>query len=276
MSFFDFGKKEPEKDEQPKQKAPDPSKVPIDKVITMRSQGLSNNQIIQSLQRDGYDSDIVFKAMNQADISAGIGPVPDPYEYKPDNNNSMPPLNNPMSFGQGMPNGPGMMPAAPPMQNNMPDMVANMPTPDAQMQMTPFGMQSPGGAGGINDESMNIERIEEIAEAIIDEKWNEIVKSINKIIEWKDRTESKITRAEQRINDIRKDFETLSQGVLGKVGEYDKNLADLGVEIKAMERVFQKVLPALSENVHALDRITKDIRSSNNGLIEPDDKRKDN
>ena len=56
---------------------------------------------------------------------------------------------------------------------------------------------------------------------------------------------------------VRKDFESLSQGVLGKIGDYDKNLTDLGVEIKAMERVFQKVLPSLTENVNKLERMAK-------------------
>jgi hypothetical protein len=48
--------------------------------------------------------------------------------------------------------------------------------------------------------------------------------------------------------------------VLGKVGEYDKNLVNIGVEIKAMERVFQKVLPNFTENVHTLDRVTRDLQ----------------
>ena len=50
---------------------------------------------------------------------------------------------------------------------------------------------------------INTEDIEEIAEAIIDERWNELVKGINKIIEWKDETEVKLTKIEQEIDDLR-------------------------------------------------------------------------
>ena len=47
-------------------------RVPTDKVMEMRSKGLSNNQIIQILQREGHDMPLIFNAMNQADIKSGI------------------------------------------------------------------------------------------------------------------------------------------------------------------------------------------------------------
>ena len=70
MGLFDSGKKGPE--EPAPQAPPETSTPPTDKIMTMRQQGLDNNAIIQSLQREGYSSDNIFKAMNQADISAGI------------------------------------------------------------------------------------------------------------------------------------------------------------------------------------------------------------
>ncbi len=107
----------------------------------------------------------------------------------------------------------------------------------------------------------NEERIEEIAEAIIEEKWNELVKNVNKIIEWKDKTETRIAQLEQKMSDLRQDFETLHSGVLGKVGEYDQNLTNLGAEIKAMEKVFSKILPTFTENVNELSRLSRDLKA---------------
>lgn len=99
------------------------------------------------------------------------------------------------------------------------------------------------------------ERVEEIAEAIIEEKWNELVKDINKVIEWKEKTESRITKLEQSLKDLRSSFDNLHRGMLGKISDYDKNLVEVGTEIKAMEKVFQKVLPTFTENVNKLSRI---------------------
>jgi len=197
-------------------------------VLQMRQQGMSNNQIIQTLQNQGFDSNLIFDALNQADIKGGVESVPMAQNDFNQNN-----MQNPMQ----MPSGGG----PPPM---------NSPPP----------MDAPMGAPMPSDSGSSLDRIEEIAEAIIDEKWNEIVNSINKIIDWKDRTEARISRIDQQISDMKQDFDNLTKGVLGKIGEYDQNLTNIGSEIKAMDKVFQKVLPTLTENVHALDTITKNLK----------------
>jgi len=104
------------------------------------------------------------------------------------------------------------------------------------------------------------ERIEELAEAIIDEKWKELSKNIDKIIDWKEKTETKVTEIGQEFEDIKKNFESLHDAILGKVSEYDQNIINLSSEIKAMELVFQKLLPTFTANVSELSKITKDMK----------------
>ncbi len=101
------------------------------------------------------------------------------------------------------------------------------------------------------------ERIEEVAEAIIDEKWNELVKEMNKVIEWKEHTDTEINKMGQEIENLKERFESLHKGVLGKISEYDQNLTNVGTEIKAMDKVFQNILPTFTENMNRLERISK-------------------
>jgi len=101
------------------------------------------------------------------------------------------------------------------------------------------------------------ERIEELAEAIIDEKWDELVKDINKIAEWKEKTESRLNRIEQSLEDMKLGMESLHKSLIAKISDYDKNLGDVGVEIKAMEKVFQKILPSLTDSVSRLEGLGK-------------------
>ena len=101
------------------------------------------------------------------------------------------------------------------------------------------------------------ERVEEIAEAIIDEKWNSLIKDINKVIEWKERSDGEIKRLGQEIINLKERFEALHKGILGKITEYDQNLTNVGSEIKAMDMVFKKILPSFTENVNKLDRFVK-------------------
>jgi DNA-binding transcriptional MerR regulator len=184
----------------------------------MRQQGSTNNQIIQELQNQGYNSQQIFDAMNVSE-----------------------PTNMPAGPIEGMNQG---MPSAPPMGGEpMPAPEQAMPSP---AEMDPIGGQMIGGER---------ERIEEMAEAIIDEKWEELVKSINKIIEWKDKMEGRITKIEQELKDTKTSFDQLHNSIIGKINEYDKNIVNVGTEVKAMGKVFEKVMPTFTENVSELKRI---------------------
>tara|TARA_Y100000310_G_scaffold111013_1_gene109414 strand:+ start:760 stop:1425 length:666 start_codon:yes stop_codon:yes gene_type:complete len=187
------------------QQAPQ-SNLPVDQINNLRSQGLSDNQIIQNLQRDGFTSDQVFEAMTQSGMQAA-GPLP------PD---------------------------------QAPQGAAPMP-----MEMSP---QMPMMGG-------DKEHIEEVAEAIVNEKWEEMVKSLNKIVEWKEHTDTTIKKMEQQMVDLKQEFGNLHKALIGKISDYDQNILNVGTEIKALEKVFQKVLPTFTSNVSELDRITKKLKS---------------
>lgn len=103
---------------------------------------------------------------------------------------------------------------------------------------------------------------EELIEAIIEEKWNELVKDLSAVLEWKSTTENALVTLQQQFKDLQSRFDSLHQGVLGKIGEYDKHVLDVAAEIKAMENVFSKVLPLFTENVGELNRITQDINEA--------------
>ena len=188
----------------------------------MRQQGLTNNQIVQTLQRQGYSSSQIFDAMSQADIKGIVEQAPI---------QAAPPL-GPAPRTQ--------MPA-------MPQPAPQRPAPPPPVMPSPVP-------------ETTSERIEEIAETIIDEKWEELMKNVEKIITWKDATESRITRIEESIADLKKSFDELHRGILGKISEYDKGIRNVGTDIKAMQEVFKKVLPKFTENISELGRITKTIK----------------
>jgi len=138
----------------------------------------------------------------------------------------------------------------------------NGPSPAATNPLraeTPAPMSIPQPQPAVH-QNYDLGSSEDLIEAIIDEKWNELVKDINKIIEWKNKTENKITAIEQKFNDLKENFDKLHEAVIGKIGEYDKNILEVGSEIKAMEKVFSKVLPVFAENVSELSRITSRVK----------------
>lgn len=184
---------------------PMPPEAPTDQVMAMQQQGLTNNQIIQTLQRQGYQPQQIYDAMAQAESRGGVEPMPEAPSA-----------------------GPGLFPEA--------------------------GMGAPRGEGMQREAPKGFE---EVAEAIVDEKWSEFTKELGKLNEWKEATNSRLDKMDQSVNDMKADLENLHKAIVSKISEYDKNLLDVGTEIKAMEKVFQKVLPELTGSVAELSRITK-------------------
>lgn len=203
MALFGFGKKKEEE-------MPAAPGSPIEQVMVMRQRGMGNDQIIQELERQGYNSSQIFDALNQSSL---MGPNPGI-----DQSQNFPQQQD-FSQGQFMP----------------PQQIVEQ---DQQPQI-------------------DKDKIEEITEAIIDEKWKEFEEGLKVIIEWKEKTESKINRLEQEIADLTSALNSLNKSIVGKISEYDKNISSVGTEIKAMEKVFEKVLPSLTENVNKLERLSK-------------------
>ena len=221
MAFLKFQKKKRDGLEVPMPtEAQQPlQSSPIEQVLMMKQQGYTNNQIVQALQSQGFSSNEIFDAINQAGLSGGFEENMQPEQPE----TGMP------EYGQSY--------------------EQQYPQQSFQSFQAPREIQAPS--------SIDEQRIQEVAEAIIDEKWQELARDIKKVIDWKDRSEERLTRVEQQIIDMRMAIDSLTKAMIGKISSYDQNLVDVGTEIKAMEKVFQKVLPTLTENVNKLDRMTK-------------------
>ena len=192
--------------------APQNSLIPL--ISQMQTQGLSKNQISQSLQREGYSNTDIFQAMDLAGQKKQFG---EPMQQPP----TMPPPLNPMG-------------------------------------MAPQSITGPSnGAPSMHEE---VHEIEELIEQIIDEKWQDVEKSFKAITEWKHTVETKLVELQTQLVDTKSQFANLQGALVGKMGEYDKNVGDVGTQLKAMEMAFSKVLPQFTENIQDLNRITKNMK----------------
>jgi len=205
MAIFGLGKKN--------KKALEAPGSPVAQIMALKQQGMDNNQIIQEMEKQGYDSTQIFDVLNQVSMAnPGVTPEPQP--------------------GYGT------------------------PQPDFSSQ------QFPDQPSEQLDFSSDKDQIEEIAEAIIDEKWKEFEEDVRVIINWKEKTEIRLNQLAQQIKDVTDSVKSLQNSIVNKITQYDRNLTDVGTEIKAMEKVFQKVLPNLTENVNKLERMAKSTKPS--------------
>ncbi len=224
---------------------------PINDIMQMRQQGLSNNQIIQNLQRNGYSNTEIFDAMNQVDTKAAVeglqsvGSNQDLF--------SQPPVG-------------GQEPAAFESSDSMQFSGAHSAPPTNQPPQPQDSVSPPMSAPVQQPVMQNMMqqdtevKIEELVETIIEEKWEELLRDVNKIVSWKNKVESRLSEVEIRIDYLKESFSDLQNAIVGKVGEYDKHIMEVGSEIKAMEKVFSKILPAFTENVNQLSDIANNMK----------------
>ena len=180
------------------------SSDPSSEVMELRSQGLTDNLIMEELTKKGYPPRDVRQALARVEMSPDVSLEPQPAASYP---------------------------------------ASNLP-----------------GNNGPEAESNIYERIEEITENIIDEKWDELIGEVKKIVSWKEKIEDRQAKITSDIEKLKEDFNVLHQGVLGKLEDYDARMRDVGTELKAVGRVFKDVVPEFVDNVKELSSVTKRMK----------------
>ncbi|MBS3127347.1 hypothetical protein J4228_04230 [Candidatus Woesearchaeota archaeon] len=118
----------------------------------------------------------------------------------------------------------------------------------------------PSPASSTAEEKNVYERMEEIAESLIDEKWDDLIAEVKKIVDWKQKVEERQVKMQNDLDKLKENFSMLHQGVLGKLDEYDTRMRDVGTELKAVGKVFKDVIPEFVENVKELSDTTKKLK----------------
>jgi len=255
-----------------------PREIPTNEVIRLKDNGQSNEQIIQVLQSEGFRPYQISEAINQAEIKRGVEaqmPLQTPEEKpsskmqvsaldKEQEHTPVPPAPQAQQETQQpkipSPAVPEVLP--PPVPNRAPK------TDSGSEVSAPTHIFEGGFEGGttepiIPSQSGGLETYEDvqaIVEEIIDEKWKEVMSSIGDITAWKTRMENDSEAMKQEIIRLSERFDKLQVAVIGKVEDYNKSIKDMGSELKAMEKVFEKILEPLTTNIKELNKITEKLK----------------
>ena len=115
-----------------------------------------------------------------------------------------------------------------------------------------FGASPGMSQQGMQPQDNIYDRIEEITEGMVDQRWDELIIEVKKILEWKQKVEDAQRKIENDVVKLKEDFKVLHTGVLGKLESYDERMSEVGSELKAVGKVFKDVVPVFVENVKEL------------------------
>lgn len=215
-----------------------PAKNPVDMVVEMQEQGRDDSDVIAELTNKGLSPEQISNAINQARIKSAISSKSSSEDRYPIGEKS--PMSASISTQEDM--GPSIM----------------SPSPSPSNEVVPYSQESPPQEQFYDyaQSGVDTEAIEEIAEEIIREKWDEAKAKISGILEWKDYSNTRLANMEGKMRRIESLIDELQTALLGKVQLYEQNIKDLGTEMKSIQGAFSKVLSPLSSNVKELQKLT--------------------
>lgn len=196
--------------------------APTDRVLDLKREGMDNSQIFNRLEKEKYSPEEIYNSLDQATVKQeiDINEVPSPSEKLPE-----------------------------------PEFQEEQVQPEVQsfQPRTPMFSQEPPGRA-------NYEMVEEIAESVVAEKWDDMIKNIGDLRLWKEKVETDMSGVKQEVIRIQTRVENLQKAVLSKVSDYNDNISELNTEVKAMEKVFEKILEPLTRNVKDLEKVAEKFK----------------
>lgn len=192
-------------------------------------------------------NDFVNPFANQNQQQVGQNPAPQMGAQTPNNMSSNLNSNQLPSFDSSM------------QQQNQPQSnFGDMGSQQFQHQTQPSGFAQSSISSSNPDEIQSL--INETVEKLIEEKWVELTENVQKVVTWKSKVEDQITLIKEDVTAMQEGFTNLERRLISKINNYDKSILDVGSEIKALDKVFQKITPTLVNNVTELGRIAKDLK----------------
>jgi hypothetical protein len=89
--------------------------------------------------------------------------------------------------------------------------------------------------------SMSSDTVSEIAEEVVAEKFFNIKKELEKVIEFRTSVQAKIEYLDERLKRMEKIIDRLQLSVLQKVGDYMTNVEDIKKELDEVQKTFKAV-----------------------------------
>jgi len=146
-----------------------------------------------------------------------------------------------------------------------PNAPSDVPSPQQSVPEPPSAnvqdFSAPSMSSSLPQPQVSSDYIQQIAEEVVEEKWDDLMSKVGDIRLWKDKIDNDITSIKQEILRTQNHFASLQKAVLGKVSEYNENILNINTEMKALEKVFEKIIQPLTSNIKELNRITNKLKT---------------
>lgn len=228
----------------------------LEQINQMKEQGFSDEQIIQNLKEQGISPRQINEALDQSQVRAAVFSANSEMENMQPSVMQPPPDQGPLPY-------------------SIPEQIQSTMQRGAQTQEIQSIMQEPVQTSEYGYEqypqyagyqqpqypqyeypSADTETMTDIAQQAVDEKLEKVNKQIQNLEKIKTEIKGRILDIDSRLTRIEKTIDLLQTSILGKIGEYWKNVSDLKDEMQATQESFSKILNPLSEQMEKIRAIS--------------------
>ncbi len=211
----------------------------LERINELKKEGLNENKIFDKLREEGVSPMEIKDSFDQLSIKNAVSS-----ENSLENNNTMEENYMPSTPEEDSQN------------SGYPDQsyTENTQYPEqnfAQAQEEYYSPQAYQGDYSQQGYGVDTSTIMEISEQVFAEKTQETEKQINKITEFMNLAESRISDTDKRLERIERIIDNLQIKILEQVGNYGNNLNNIKKEMEMMQDSFSKTLPKFAESYEA-------------------------
>ena len=204
----------------------------LEKVIELQQQGVPESEISVRLRQEGISPREIDEAITQAKIKAAVSQQPSQ---------------------EGMEGSITDQEQAP-----MPE-YAQVPAPTAEGNFAGYS-EAPQAYTGQEYYSQgsgaSTETISEIAEQVVNEKFNKFTKKTGDLVKFQNEIREEITDLNERLKRIEGSIESLQRDVLRKVGEFGESNALVHRDLENLHGTVSKLVNPLVDNYNELKKLT--------------------
>ncbi len=225
MSLLDAFKKKDEDD------VPD--------VSSMVKSGMTEQDIIDNLRQQGYDSTAIKNALINGSMNNDQG------TQSPNHGQQRSAQQQTTNFNS---------------FQKVDSAAAPQPVQMPQVQPVQLNRQESSKQSGLSEQALDT--IQQVLEQIIEEKWESSSSDLNSVKTVLKSTSGNLDALRDQMNKLGQRIDGIQNVMLGKTEEYNKTLSDVNVELQAFEKVIDRLIPTISDSIKELRDLIDDLKKA--------------
>jgi hypothetical protein len=210
----------------------------LETIIQMQQNGMTDPQIVATLQQQGISPKDINDGINQAKIKTAVSDPQVPQEPSQEQ--------YPIEQQAGTPEQPQQQEAYAPQPE---------PQVDPNQQQEQYYQATPQAYSGqeyYQQGAYNTETITEIAEQVFTEKFKQFTEKTGDLAEFKNSTQDKIAEFDQRLKRIESTIDEIQKAIIQKIGEFGEDASTIKRDLNNLHDTTSKLMNPLIDNYRAI------------------------